>query len=400
MGLETILVEGLDMKILVVAHNSYIDGGANRSLLMVLDILKEKYKVECTVLVPSKQGPFVDELDSRGIRWIQCKYYGCTSNIRHDKYDILRFGRITIGYLIEVLQAFRMSYKLKYEKFDLVYTNTRVICIGAKIARRLSIPHICHVREFGSIRPLWGFWGYKPLYKSSKKIILISNALKQKFMQYVNEDKLVTIHNGIDSDIGLDIEFEKDKTTFDILLTGRLDPEKGHIDALKAIKLLKNMGYSNLRLHIAGSESNTAHISWYKDSLIKFVEENNLEKEVIMHGEVSDMRLLRRGMDIELMCAICETFGRVTVEGMRNGLCLIGSDTGGTPEIIYHLKNGLLYKQGDYNDLAQKIKMVIDDKKMRLTLARNGYAFSQVNFTPEKNVDSIYEILKESCEKR
>lgn len=382
------------MKILIVAHNSFLDGGANRSLLMVLDILIKKYGVNPIVLVPKKEGPLIDELEDRKIDWIQCNYYGCTSNIRHDKYDILRFGRITVGYLIEIIQGYRMASKIKSDGFQLVYTNTRVICIGAKIAKYLKIPHVCHVREFGSVKPLWGFWGYKPLYNSSKKIILISEALKKKFLTYVKEDKLVTIHNGIDSDLNLNVIFEKKKDTIDVLLTGRLDPEKGHFDALNALKVLKSEGYDNVKLHIVGSESNTAHISWYKESIINFIKDNNLTNEVFLHGEVKDMVSLRNQMDIELMCAICETFGRVTVEGMRNGLCMIGSNTGGTPEIIKDGETGLLYKQGDYMDLVEKLRKVIDDKEYRIHLARKGYDFSQINFTPEKNVDAIYSVLK------
>lgn len=383
------------MKILVVAHNSYLDGGANRSLLMVLDLLKEKYNVESIVLVPKSTGPLVDELNARKIDWIQCSYYGCTSNIRGDKYDILRLGRITVGYLIECVQGFKMAKKLKNSNFDLVYTNTRVISVGAKIAKHLQIPHVCHVREFGSVRPLWGFWGYKSLYNYSDKIILISNALQKKFLEYVKPDKLVTIHNGINSDINLNVDFNKDDEIINLLLTGRIDPEKGQFDALNALKILKKEGYENIKLHIAGSESNTAHISWYKESIKKFIEENNFENDVVLHGEVKDMYNLRKEMHIELMCAKCETFGRVTVEGMRNGLCMIGSNTGGTPEIITDGKTGLLYEQGNWTDLAEKLKKVIDDKDYRTKLAKCGYEFAQTNFTPETNIVQIYNVLKD-----
>lgn len=398
MGLEIILGGVCKMKMLVVAHNSFLDGGANRSLLMVLDILKNKYKVNLIVLLPSDKGPMIDQLNKLNIKWLHFKYYGCTSNIRHDKYDILRFGRISVGYLIEVIQGYRISKILKHEKLDLVYTNTRVTCIGAKIANNLKIPHVCHVREFGSVRPLWGFWGYKSLYKSSKKVILISYALKNKFLEYVSGEKLVTIHNGIESDLNLNVCFDKKKDTVDILLTARIDPEKGHFDALNAIKHLKEKGYRNLKLHIAGSESNTAHINWYKESICNFIIKNNLEDIVILHGEVVDMRFLREHMDIELMCAVCETFGRVTVEGMRNGLCVIGSNTGGTTEIIKHNVTGLLYEQGNFLDLAEKIETILKDKNKRIELAKNGYKYANEHFTPDKNVESIYNVLLESCE--
>ena len=107
------------------------------------------------------------------------------------------------------------------------------------------------------------------------------------------------------------------------------------------------------------------------------------------------MTEIRKNMDIELMCSICETFGRVTVEGMRNGLLVIGSNTGGTPEIIKDKYNGLLYEQGKPQDLAEKILSSINNKDEARKIAENAYQFSQTNFTPESNTKQIYEVIKE-----
>lgn len=50
------------MKILVISHSSNISGGANRSLLSVIDGLIEKHGVDVSVLVMSNQGAFIDAL--------------------------------------------------------------------------------------------------------------------------------------------------------------------------------------------------------------------------------------------------------------------------------------------------------------------------------------------------
>lgn len=52
------------MKILFIAHNSLLSGGANRSLLMVLKQLRLQYGVECNVVVPQKKGALIDALKS------------------------------------------------------------------------------------------------------------------------------------------------------------------------------------------------------------------------------------------------------------------------------------------------------------------------------------------------
>ncbi|PFL00535.1 glycosyltransferase [Priestia megaterium] len=386
------MIKGEKMKILVVTHDSNFSGGANRSLYTVLTKLKKEYKVEIDVLLPKKDGQLNKKLDEANIPWFSHKYFGVISGIRNDGKDFLRFGKVYVGYFIEHYLSIMLKNKLKDKNYDLVYTNTRLPIIGAKIAKHLNIPHVCHVREFGTVKPLWGFWTHQKMYELSDRIILISHALQRKFEEHVSSDKLVTIHNGIDSPLGLHKK-EKSNKTFELLLTGRLVPDKGHKDAILAMELLKSKGYRDIRLHIVGSSPVRTHIGWYEEEIKKMVKDKDLGNEIIFHGEIEDMVALRSEMDCELMCAICETFGRVTVEGMRSGLLMIGSNTGGTPEIISDKETGFLYNQGDYIDLASKIENVYLDRELMKLISQRGYQYSQINYTPDKNVEEIYKVF-------
>lgn len=387
------------MKILVVAHDSNFSGGANRSLYMVLKKLKFEYGVDIEVLLPKKSGDLNKKLDEINITWFSYPYFGVISGIRGDGKDFLRYGKVYIGYFIEHILSLFLKRKLKDKEYNLIYTNTRLPIVGAKIAKYLDVPHVCHVREFGTTKPLWGFWDYKKIYDLSDKIILISNALHKKFNEFVPEDKLITIHNGVDSPLGLSKVDKKDKSNFDILLTGRLVPDKGHMDALRALKELVNLGYTDIRLFIAGSSPQRTHISWYAAELKSYVKEFSLEKNVVFLGEVEDMITIRSQMDIELMCSICETFGRVTVEAMRSHLPVIGSNTGGTPEIIINGHTGLLYEQGNSDDLKDKILLLYKNRNLLNSIGKRGYEYVQTHFTAEKNVQEIYRILN-NCYKR
>lgn len=383
------------MKILAVAHETGFTGGANRSFIMVLEKLKKDYNYDIEVLVPKNTGEFLEKLDGLGIKWhYVLPYFGSMSSIRNDGKDILRFGKVYIGYFIEKLVAVVAKRKLKKEKFDLVYTNTRLSAVGALIAKKLKIPHVIHVREFGAEKPLWGFWGYEKIYKLSNKIICISNALSDKFSEYVPKDKLITIHNGIDSPLGLERGFDIKKDTLDLILTGRIVPDKGQDEAIEAIKILKNKGVNNVILHIVGSVPKRTHIGWYEEKLKKSVKDYGIENNVMFHGEVSDMVSIRKNMDVELMCAIRETFGRVTVEGMRSGLIVVGTNTGGTLEIIQDNKTGLLYQQGNAESLAEKIMWILNNKEEAKKIANQGYFYAQENFTPDKNVKMIEGVFK------
>lgn len=382
------------MKILVVAHDATITGGANRSLLMIMDGLREKYDARMEVLIPRPRGPLNDILTRKEIPWYGSLYFGVTSSIRKDGKDWQRLAKVYIGYLLETVLGAYYALKFRNKGFDLVYTNTRSPVVGAKIAKHLKLPHVVHAREFGAEQPVWGFWDYRAVYDNSDRIILISQALHDRFAEYVPQDKLVTIHNGIESPLGLEIPDRSNADCFNMVLTGRIVPDKGHMEAFQALKLLKEKGYDKLHLYIAGSSQASMHIPWYEESLRKAVREMGLEENVTFCGEVSDMTALRKEMDAELMCAIRETFGRVTVEGMRSGLILIGTNTGGTPEIIEDGVTGLLYQQGDHRDLAEKIEKVYLDRTYGQKLAEAGYRFAQTHFTPEKNVQQVYQVLK------
>jgi len=385
------------MKILVVVHDSNFSGGANRSLCTILKGLKNSYKVECEVLTPRKSGKLNEKLDELKIPHFSVPYFGAVSNIRDDGKDFLRKAKVVFGYYIEKFWSVYLSSKLKSSKYDLIYTNTRLPIIGALLAERLSIPHITHVREFLSEKPLFGKWGYEEVYKLSNRVILISEALKQRYEEYVSSKKLIVIYNGVDSPLNLQPAFERMRYghAYHVAITGRLMPDKGQLDAIRAIEMLVEENEKNIHLHIIGSSPKRSHMNWYAKEIQGYVKVKSLSSYVTFHGEISDMVKLREKMDIELMCAIRETFGRVTVEGMRSGLFMIGSNTGGTPEIITNYQTGLLYEQGNINDLKEKIKLVISDRDFYHKIASYGYKYSQLNFTPEKNVKEVYRILKE-----
>ena len=384
------------MKILFVAHNSLLSGGANRSLLMVMKRLKREYGIECHVLVPRKHGELIERLNKEKIPYISgIPYYGVISGFYNDGKDWQRRIKVWVGGALEVVGALILASKLKKNEYDLIYTNTRVPMIGSQLSKRLKLKHICHVRELGPEHPYWPFWGCKQIYESSDAVILISNAVKKQFMCETSEKKLHVIHNGIDSDMGVDIAPKEKGKWFELLITARLMEDKGQFEAIKALKILnKERGYKDIRVHFAGSVRNSAFNSQYINSIRKYIEENNLENNVFFQGEVNDMVGLRRKMHCELICSICETFGRVTVEGMRNGLAVIGSNTGGTVEIIDNEKNGLLYQQGNPEDLENKIQKLYLNRDYMMKIALEGYKFSQTHFTAEQNVNAIWKVIQ------
>ena len=59
-----------------------------------------------------------------------------------------------------------------------------------------------------------------------------------------------------------------------------------------------------------------------------------VEDLVNIHGPTRDVGRYWSAAHVGLMCSECEAFGLVTVEAMRAGLPVCGTNAGGTPEII------------------------------------------------------------------
>ncbi len=91
-----------------------------------------------------------------------------------------------------------------------------------------------------------------------------------------------------------------------------------------------------------------------------------------------------------------EQFGRVLVEGMAAGVPVIGSDSGAIPEIIGDA--GLIFKEGDAEDLFEKMEKLFLNEKLRNTLIKKGYKRVEENFTYEVIARKLYKFLKEILE--
>lgn len=62
---------------------------------------------------------------------------------------------------------------------------------------------------------------------------------------------------------------------------------------------------------------------------------------------------------------------------MLAGLPVIGANTGGTKELIENDKTGLLYKFGDVDDLALKIRELISNNNKYRTISLNAQEYAK-----------------------
>jgi spore coat protein SA len=80
-----------------------------------------------------------------------------------------------------------------------------------------------------------------------------------------------------------------------------------------------------------------------------------------------------------------EGLGMVFLEAAAAGLPIIATRRGGIPEVVRDGVNGLLLQQhDDPRELGEKIKQLLADRNLRLSLGRQGRAWVRENFSWEK----------------
>ncbi|MEN9303181.1 MAG: hypothetical protein RL264_1610 [Bacteroidota bacterium] len=186
-------------------------------------------------------------------------------------------------------------------------------------------------------------------------------SLKNQVEDWTNypKDRLKVIPSGMDLSLVVNEEKHKSRTRlglpkegFIFGLIGRLDRQKGQKEALIAFQHLAD---ESTHLVFVG-ESTPNDASNYEIELKDFIEKNNLTSCVHFLPFQKRPFEVFNAFDVTLMASYSETFGMVTIESMAQGVPVIGSDKGGTPELLKNGEIGYLFSSQNAFDLAEKMR--------------------------------------------
>lgn len=378
------------MKILFISHSSSMYG-APKSMFNLIKDLKERYNVEAIVVTP-QEGELVQELENIDVKCIVSKYYWWMTDKDYCSSYINKFKNF-LRIILNKIHFISLYNKLKKYNFDIVHSNTSVCEIGYNLSRKFNVPHIWHIREDAknafNLSYIYSNNIVRKYYKKTKYLIGVSNFVikKQKIFNGLENTKI--IYDGVESNNLTKTSEHYRRNIINLCIVGSLDDNKNQMEALLAINILVNKGINNIRLHIIGDG-----LKSYKDTLNKYIRDNELEDYVIFYGYSNNIYNILKDMHIGLMCSKNEAFGRVTVEYMFSYIPVIGSNTGGTREIIIDNKTGFLYELGDAIDLSNKINYFINNRTDIKLMGYNGFNIASQKFTVKKNTDNIYKLYE------
>lgn len=177
-------------------------------------------------------------------------------------------------------------------------------------------------------------------------------------------------------------------------IIGRIDPEKGQEYLIKAVEILEHQD-----LHIYGlciGAETVGGEKGYLRYLEKMAVERHLMDLIHFRPFVDDVPKAFAALDVFVMGSRSEPFGMVTVEAMAAGLPVIGTDAGGTTELLDYGKAGILIPPEDEQAMANALKKIYQDTELREQLIETGRKRAQENYshtTQCKQIEALFESL-------
>ncbi len=223
-------------------------------------------------------------------------------------------------------------------------------------------------------------------------IVADSFSTKRDIIKYyrIKEEKIKVVHLGVESRFRPISNVEEYRLRNNlpskmILNVGTLEPRKNVVTLIRAFKRLREKGFEDCKLVIAGEKG------WLYKQIFKEVDHSDLQQEIMFLGVVrdEDLPMLYNCADIFVYPSLYEGFGLPPLEAMACGIPVITSNTSSLPEVIGDA--GIMVNPTDVDSLCEVMSNVLTKKELWQHMSSKGLQRSKL-FTWEKAAKGILEI--------
>lgn len=410
------------MKILLVNKFNFIKGGADRYFIELADALRSQgFEVAkfCMSHPRNRPDPFE-------------KYF--VSNV--DYFSKLSlFGKLRAAfrllYNIEAKKKFEQL--LKDFKPDIIHIGNIYHQISPSIlpvAKKYGIPVVMHLNDYKLISPNYNLYDhgrinerslggryytclvdrcynnswaqsllvtfemylhhtiFKMYEKNIDRYIAPSEFMRSKVIAAgIAAEKIVTLPYFV---AGIEA-WQPNYTPGDYLLFfGRLTQSKG-VDVL--LQALARVSLVSLKIVGEGEE---------EQNLRKLVSELEIQERVEFCGSLFGENLkeaIGAAYAVVVPSVWYEVFGLVNVEAAALGKPVIASRIGGIPEAVNEGATALLCEPGSVEDIAKKIKIILEDRKLAEQMGKAGRLFVSDRFTANAHLAKLLPLYEELLER-
>lgn len=272
-------------------------------------------------------------------------------------------------------------YIRKFGGYDVVHTNYGIFGLAPYLAKKVyHKPYLYEAHgypQYWMERSLPAKIAYYLEYKfapivarAADKFVTVSEYNRKLFLDRHHVDSEV-IYHGVDVDVfkydkPARIQIRKslgvDNKTDIVLYAGYLTPVKDPLTFVNSIPFVLDV-FPDTKFLIKGG-------GILYSEVVARVKELGVENSVIMNAYSKDMVGYYSASDLFVIPSLNEMFGWVTAEALACGLPVIGSNSGGTPEVLGD--DGLMFNVGDSEGLAEKIVYLLGHKDVMKTMREEG----------------------------
>lgn len=241
------------------------------------------------------------------------------------------------------------------------------------------------------------------IYKQLSAWITPLHLLEKQVLErtYVPGSKIKVIPLGIDTNrfaqsnitkLQARIQLNVPPEAFIAGIIGRIDPDKGQEYLIKALAILLRKNIEVCAL-IVGEESR-GDTRKYPQYLQNLVQELNVENFVHFRPFTEETEKAFAALDVFVMASVGETYGMVTVEAMTSGVPVIGTNSGGTPELLDFGALGLLIPPKNEQALADAIEKLVHNKALWDELRDKAFHKALAKYDYHVQCEQLEQVLK------
>ncbi len=160
-----------------------------------------------------------------------------------------------------------------------------------------------------------------------------------------------------------------------VTFLGGISYIKGSIIFIKSIEHL-SISFRNVKFIIAGkifNDPNIQTVHTYYKLCDEYLNKPNIKEYVEVLGDVRNINELIAVSDIVVSCSITTHFSRPMIEAWAQKKAVIATDILHSKILINNGTDGLIVKKNEPAELAESIKMLLENEQLTKTLGENGY---------------------------
>lgn len=303
--------------------------------------------------------------------------------------------------LLPLFSALKLSKIIDQYNIDVIHMHWGRDLSLAALAKSFSKnkPRLVYTRQMQITRNKDDIY-HRFLYKQVDIFITITKVLAKlarSFLSDADKNKVVPLYYGVQEPNRMLSREEKlelrekagfVESDFVISLFGRIEEYKGQHVVIDAIAKLKRQGNAVKGL-IVGHAMDKDYLLSLKDR----VKEKGIETDICFMNFLENPQEWMQACDVVVLATKEETFGLVLAEAMQSGVAVIGTNSGGVPEIIDHNKNGFLFEYGDVENLCKYILEFKEDESKALKYAKAGQVKARQLFDVNEHYIELRKLL-------